>query len=137
MIEIKFHVRGNQEDMYGNPIPYQRTLNHSWTKAATRYKDWMDYVRAEFVRSFILESKRKDIVVVTTDGHIELERGQTAEVELDVSWANGHHGDLDNVLKGVLDSLFIQDKEIVRISAKVFEGVVGGSIHGRVIINEV
>ena len=130
---MTFSIRGNHENQAGNPIPYTRTLSHSWTKSAARYKDWMEYVRIEFLRSF--QSARRGSVPVTLDGHLELARGQTAEISLHVTWANGAHGDLDNVLKGVLDSLFVQDKEIVKLTATSEKGK-RGSVEGVIIIHD-
>ena len=133
MISISFSIRGNHENQAGNPLPYCRTLNHSWTKSAARYKDWMEYVRIEFLRTF--QSPKRGSVPVTLDGHLELARGQTAEIALNVTWANGAHGDLDNVLKGVLDSLFIQDKEITKIAAVAEKGK-RGLVEAVIIIND-
>lgn len=136
MIQIDFTVRGNHEDPEGNPVPYQRMLNHSWTKAASRYRDWQEYVRAEFLRSKKEAVKvSAGVPVALTSGYVAIPRGWEADVELAVVWANGRHGDLDNVLKGVLDALFAQDKEVSRIEATAAKGK-KGRIGGRITITK-
>ena len=136
MIELDFIVRGNHEDPDGNPVPYTRTLSQAWTKAASRYKEWQEYVRAEFYRSCKMRG-RDDMsgVPVTTSGMLELAKGQEVEVDIEVVWASGHHGDLDNILKGILDALFAQDKEVTEIHAVSSRGK-KGRIAGRITITE-
>lgn len=105
MKKISFTIRGNQEDPEGNPIPYTRVLKHSWRDDASRYMEWCEYVRAEFARACEVELP------------IELEKNAKAQIGLKVFWKSSSHGDLDNILKGILDALFKNDKCINGIVA--------------------
>ena len=114
MHNLSFIIRGNQEDSAGNPVPYERTLNHSWRKRSQRYHDWCHYVRAQMLDSL---SHTDTPIVLTTEGKLRLKEGECARVSLMVSWANEKHGDLDNVLKGILDAVFEDDKQVTDLWA--------------------
>jgi len=138
MIEVSFVVRGNQENPEGNPVPYQRTLNHSWTRAATRYRDWQEYVRAEFSRSAKIRhapGEHPEEAVDMARGAVKIPPGHEAEVELQAVFGSGARGDLDNVLKGILDALFEQDRDVVHVEATAMRGR-KGLVAGRITITE-
>jgi Holliday junction resolvase RusA-like endonuclease len=118
MKTITFTIHGNHEDPTGNPVPYARqTQRQLWTKQAKRYREWQNYVRAAFYQA--AETNWLDLAVQTLKGgRIKLPHYLAAKVSIAVFWATGNHGDLDNVLKGILDSIFVDDRNIKEISAK-------------------
>ena len=120
MINISFTIQGNHEDPEGNPVPYTRMLGNRMTSAGARYKDWQEYVRQS---------------VLGIGKTLSIPAGHTCEIEMDVTWANEHHADLDNVGKGVIDALFQQDKEISRITLTAVHGT-HGLVRGRILIYE-
>ena len=116
MTTYTFTIRGNHEDPFGNPIPFQRVIKQQMRYAAARYLAWMKYVRAVFVSECEVDSRM--VMMAARDGPpISLAKGQTAGIAIRVFWANETHGDLDNVLKGILDSLFENDKGINALKA--------------------
>lgn len=116
-----FTIYGNHEDPYGNPVPFQRVIKQQMRSAAARYLAWMKYVR----NSFVSQNTHPDLVMAAMQNRppIELAKGQRFGIEIKVFWANQAHGDLDNVLKGILDALFKNDKGLnaLKASAEVAE----------------
>lgn len=110
-----FTINGNQENPLGNPIPYTRTLKQRMTSSAARYLDWMGYVRSQFASQCC--DARGVVAIMQGQMPITLAKGQKAGVAIKVYWANESHGDLDNVLKGILDSLFSDDKCVNALKA--------------------
>jgi Holliday junction resolvase RusA-like endonuclease len=51
----------------------------------------------------------------------ELNKGAYYRLELQVFWAGAARADLDNVIKGVLDALFKQDRRVLSIKAHANE----------------
>ena len=49
MKKITFIVKGNQEDIHGNPVPYVRVVKRAlWLPEAKRYNAWKSFVRRSF-----------------------------------------------------------------------------------------
>lgn len=117
---LKFTIRGNQEDPEGNPIGFKRVLKGSWNAAATRYMEWQQYVRSELLRKFEYQvnAKDEDLTLENVGHPIVLKKDQKVQVEIKVFWKNHAHSDLDNVLKGILDSIFKDDKGVNGIRAE-------------------
>ena len=110
MKTLTFTIRGNQEDPEGNPIGYHRTTQGSyWNEGSRRYYAWKEYVVAAFERGTRRTPK--------AGKPLALKKGETAQISLKVYWKNGAHADLDNLVKGVLDSLFENDKYVNKINA--------------------
>lgn len=106
-------VYGNQEDPNGNPIPYFRqTQGSRFSKGAKRYQAWCRFLQGEFYVAN--RDKLKDFTGIKP---LRLEPGQTAKVIVEVEWANEQHGDLDNIVKGVNDAIFEDDKQVTAIEA--------------------
>lgn len=99
MEPIKFTIYGNQENPEGNPIPYLRlTQNQLWMPSVRRYMNWQDHVRkAHRLYCGSLLGFSKDT---------------KARMNLKIYWANGAHGDPDNIFKGIADALFKNDKNL-------------------------
>lgn len=119
-----FTVSGNQENALANPVPYHRTTQGStWTKEAKRYNAWKNYVRHCFY-------KQTDAKVQLLEP-ITLSKTKTATMDIAIEWANGTHGDCDNVFKGIADALFTNDKYIM---AGSFKSTYSKSKQGKVYI---
>ncbi len=107
-----FTVSGNQEEPDGSPLGYNRTTQASkWNAPSRKYEDWKNFVVGAFLRA-------NPQVKPTSWKPLTLEKEQTARVSLVVHWHNGIHADLDNVLKGVLDALFTNDKNVDWLKAE-------------------
>lgn len=92
-----FTIMGNQRDTRGNPIPYHRTTQRArFAPEHRRYEEWKGYVRA--CASLMAKIDLSD---------------RYCKIEMDIEWANNKHCDGDNVLKGVNDSLFSNDKNVI------------------------
>lgn len=113
---IEFTIKGNQEDPEGNPVPFQRVIKQMWRKQSTRYHEWMEYVRKAYLRAV---EKKKDLhpafaLFSNKPINLSLAGGDlVAKVETHIYWKNGAHGDPDNVYKGILDSIFSDDKGVI------------------------
>lgn len=124
-MELKFTIKGNQENPKGNPIPYYRQTQRSsfFNKGAKRYHEWKDYVRD------IAFGSTKDHIVITPKVHrlgiavaidtshsnrtsIQLTGERKLYMNLKIYFANKAHADSDNIFKGVADALFDNDKYV-------------------------
>lgn len=118
MIKYCFTIYGNQEDKEGNPIPYLRsTRNSQWNEATKRYNAWKDYVRKAFfeMAKIAKPSSEYNLLELTSfkkGKPIDMKKGVAADVSVVIFFANNTHGDGDNVFKGIVDALFVNDKEI-------------------------
>ncbi|MDE1944798.1 MAG: RusA family crossover junction endodeoxyribonuclease [Patescibacteria group bacterium] len=122
MRSIIFSIRGNQKDTKsGNPIAYKRTIAGKFRKDSVEYMDWKEYVRAELSRTGNIldadgENKWAPFApkMMTHRGvyyPVLVEKGEKARVEIAIEWADwARRGDGDNVLKGILDAIFANDK---------------------------
>jgi Holliday junction resolvase RusA-like endonuclease len=111
MQKINFTIYGNQEDKAGNPIPYlRRTQGSLWTPQAKRYTAWKEYVC-----SHLLDKYPKGVYanrIALKHKPISLGKNQKVEISLWVYFKDNHRADLDNILKGINDALFVNDKDI-------------------------
>lgn len=109
-MNLSFVIRGNQEDTSGNPLGYHRTTQGSyWNAGSRRYAAWKDYVVSEFERGTQRKPKQGKPLTIA--------KNEAAQVSMRIFWHNKAHADIDNVLKGILDALFVDDKGINGISA--------------------
>lgn len=100
---MTFTITGNQEDKAGNPIPYNRTTQGSyWNKSSKRYQAWKDFVRLQFW----LQAGAFD---ESTKPYGKEAKGR---LEAKISFKGENHADPDNIVKGILDALFENDKHI-------------------------
>lgn len=122
MREIIFSIRGNQKDPLGNPIPYKRTLGGRFRQDSVDYVAWKEYVRAEFsrtahVRDLEGDNKRSPHPPEVFEKKgiyypLIIAKGERVRCDIVIEWADLAHGDGDNVLKGILDALFPDDKMV-------------------------
>ncbi len=103
-----FLVRGNQTDLCGNPIPYERVLKQHMRARSVRYHLWQQYVRA----CFYDYCSRNNMKFSFNKKPIVIQKGQKARMDIVIGWAKGMHGDEDNIWKGIADSLFENDVDI-------------------------
>lgn len=98
--EIRFTIKGNQEDPKGNPIPYLRTTQRSsrFNEKAKRYHAWKDYVRFAAFGDGGYGADR------------QLDPLYKSYMSIVVFFANKKHADPDNIFKGIADAMFFNDK---------------------------
>lgn len=98
-----FTLEGNQENIVGNPIPYHRTTQKSfWDKASKRYKAWKDFVCQQYWLQVMNCLKNEK----------PFGKDFSGRVEVFISFSLENHADPDNVGKGIIDSLFKNDKHV-------------------------
>ena len=108
MILLKFEIFGNQEDPLGNPIPYTRTTARAkyrlWTKSGkpTQYARYVAF-KSHILRSLSREDERHLIQEIWP--LIAAERYQFF-LDCQMQFRGTRYGDPDNIVKGLLDSLF-------------------------------
>ena len=101
---IQFTIKGNQEDIEGNPLPYIRVVGRAlWLPNAKKYHAWKEYVRSIFFR-YYPEFSSADTHPLTT------KISNKGIMAIKIYWAHGVHADPDNVFKGIADALFKNDK---------------------------
>lgn len=112
-----FTVRGNQDNRLANPVPYHRaTQGSKWNPAHRRYLAWKDWVRAAYFDVVFPNKKisREDYGAA----HDMMERQPFTDKNIrgrmvaQIYFGNETHCDPDNVAKGILDALFVNDKHI-------------------------
>jgi len=132
MTVYSFLVHGNHEDVTGNPVPFQRVIKQKMRASAARYLMWQQYVRA----CFYDYANKNGIRILGMKHPIELAKGQRCMMLILIGWANGHHGDTDNVWKGIADALFVNDKDIDVFAAGIASNMKRGYVHIRIVILE-
>lgn len=103
---IQFTIKGNPDDIEGNPVPYVRVVTNAlWLPKAKKYHAWKQYVRSIFFRQYPEHSVQIDEIQPFTT-----KASQKSRMDIKIFWANGIHADPDNVFKGIADALFKNDK---------------------------
>lgn len=101
---IKFTIKGNPDDIEGNPVPYVRVVGRAlWLPRAKKYHAWKQYVREIFHREYP-EYPLGEEQPLTTKASVQ------ALLAINIYWADGVHADPDNIFKGLADALFKNDK---------------------------
>lgn len=108
---IQFTIKGNPEDIYGNPVPYVRVVGRAlWLPGAKKYHAWKSYVRRCFYKGypeFVMCDGKK---ILIDDQPLTTKMSEKARMDIKIFWMNGLHADPDNVFKGIADALFKNDK---------------------------
>lgn len=128
MTRIRFIIEGNHKDIGGNPIPYKRLIRGHFRDGDADYLAYGHYVRARFSRTAVIEGDAGDLriardgrevlAVIEHDARLDLEAkpiGVTKrlmQLDLKIQFANGAHGDPDNIFKAIADALFVNDKNL-------------------------
>ncbi len=111
MKKITFVINGNQDDIYGNPIPYMRVVKRAlWLPEARRYNAWKSFVRRTFYKDYPEYLMRAANTMLTELQPFTTNSGEKARMDIRIYWRNGLHGDPDNIFKGIADALFKNDK---------------------------
>ena len=110
--EQTFTIIGNYKNPEGNPIPYQRLTQMTKRYArGEKYATWKAYVAKSFIDS--LERNERNAYernIALTGKPITVENHETATIEITNHFKGQSHGDPDNILKGIIDALFADDK---------------------------
>ena len=92
-------ISGNQEDPYGNPIPYERMTQRSkWKPRNKRYFRWKLYITQCWLAKYGRPPK--------------FNPGETYRLDVVCFFKGEVHADCENIRKGVQDALFSNDKHI-------------------------
>lgn len=123
MIAYQFTIYGNHEDPEGNPLGYTRTTQGARFNARyRRYVEWKQYVVAAFLRGAVCMPKTNQLNRHPIGGMPK------ARVTISISFKSEVHSDPDNIVKGIIDSLFENDKH-VDVSTKHFCGQPRGEVN--------
>ena len=131
---LEFTIKGNQDNPKANPVPYTRAnRGGSWSPPVVRYHAWCNYVREAFldgcqawypgkreievgnvavIRPYALSHKERPISILVDPTKIHVTMSTDITFRLTKAGKAGNHGDADNILKGILDSLFSEDKAV-------------------------
>jgi len=108
---ITFTIKGNPEDLYGNPVPYIRVVGRAlWLPNARKYHAWKCYVRKSFFSGYpeyVMSDGKK---LLLDDQPFTTKASARSRMDIKIFWMNGIHGDPDNIFKGIADALFKNDK---------------------------
>ncbi len=111
MKKISFTIAGNQDDIYGNPIPYVRVVKRAlWLPEAKRYNAWKTFVRRVFYKGYPEYLMRAGTTLLTDVQPLTTSFHEKTRMDIRIYWMNGIHGDPDNIFKGIADALFKNDK---------------------------
>lgn len=107
-------ITGNLKNTKGNPIPYTRMNGRAVTEQAQTYMEWQQWVRALFGNKY-----PRMIKVGKTGGWAApIDTDKDLSVSVEVYYSGEVHGDLDNIVKGLLDALIKNDKHVMFIGAR-------------------
>lgn len=108
---IQFILEGNHKNPNGNPLGYHRTTTRQkWNPQYQDYIAYKSWVVKEFWNQVKLPLEPNwKVDKLALEPFVEKVRGK---VKLNIQFSSEIHADSDNVVKGILDSLFKQDKEI-------------------------
>ena len=121
--EISFTIHGNQTDpKKGNPIPYLRmTQGSKWSDPAVRYHGWCDYVRRLYKEAsgYVAPNERSRYtakeyreMVHEFEPKKPIPGSPKGRTTVTIYFGTENHADPDNVVKGINDALFENDKHI-------------------------
>ena len=120
---IKFLIEGTPFDPKGNPIPYtrvtQRTAN-ARNPRWVRYAKWQGWVQSAFLKQNPDNTGlgHYSLMAFRHGRPVLLSEDLTARVDIKIQWKDkkGMRADGDNVLKGILDALIVNDKFVSKAS---------------------
>ncbi|CAM4033797.1 hypothetical protein [Campylobacter armoricus] len=92
-----------------NPVPYKRTTQ----RAKFVCKDYLKYL--EFKKYLQIEFRKQNGI----SPNQAFDFKKQYEFSLKIGFKNKCHGDGDNVLKGVLDALFENDKNVLKADYEI------------------
>lgn len=113
--EFSFTIVGNVTDPSGNPMPYKRLTQKSKHMArGVGYAEWKAYVVDCFLKSIPDRKDRNafEQSLVRRNKPIELDKMQDAKLTIHIRFKTENHGDPSNIVKGIEDALFADDKHV-------------------------
>lgn len=140
-MKISFTIRGNQDDQFGNPMPkIKKTYRQSWTPEVQRYVHWKAHVQKSFLE--IIQAKHPELVqrieqcITRTSKPIEIEKNETARMDIQIWWKNEAHADGENVFGSIADALFKNDKKLDGSFENKGSSSKEGSVKVQIILNQ-
>lgn len=110
---LQFVIRGNPTSDGGNPIPYTRSTQRGQFKPnVVKYNAWKHQVSGAFYREFGLIPKDQGGADPYSGKCLESSKKLRCRMDIVIHWNSDHHGDPDNVWKGIADALFANDKYV-------------------------
>lgn len=97
----------------GRPVPYTRTTQKQKfnSKQWQRYRDYKAKVQADFLNSLEDRNLRRECAQsMVSNGKPVYTYNRKVWVNIMIYFDTQHHGDPDNIFKGVLDALLVNDK---------------------------
>lgn len=120
-MEINFWVHGTPDEpgmSGGNPQPYFRQTQRSshFDPGAKRYQRWQQYLVNSLLESVKGQPLEQEFAknILAKGKPIIIPPGGCGIVDTFIACKNKTHGDADNIHKGVLDSLFANDKYVTK-----------------------
>ncbi|MFX3626143.1 hypothetical protein ACD574_02265 [Campylobacter sp. LH-2024] len=91
-------------NLTNNPVPYKRTTQRAkWMDMEyKKYQDFKELLKWEFRKQNNISSFKA------------FDKKKNYEFSLKIGFNNKKHGDADNIVKGVLDALFENDKNVLK-----------------------
>jgi len=110
----EFTILGNQEDPDGNPIPYKRVTQKSkWYGRGQRYEAWKGHVVEAFLSNLSRDERRFYEECMARHGKpVRMAEETKARLYTRIRFVNERHGDPSNIIKGIEDALFVDDKHV-------------------------
>jgi Holliday junction resolvase RusA-like endonuclease len=116
-MQINFIIQGNPENLHGNPMPYTRLPNNmKFSPLGERYARWKRYVLSTFWTEAHKFPEAQEMIDFRT-GQISVPKKNQVAITVHVKFVNHSHGDLDNIVKGILDAIIKNDKCVNEIHA--------------------
>jgi len=113
--ESTFTILGNHDGTHLNPVPYQRlTQKSKYYQRGTRYAEWKQYVVNTFLDSIELPPIRQHFekTLVQQGKPISMTPKTKATLFTRIRFKGHNHGDPSNIVKGIEDALFLDDKYV-------------------------
>ena len=99
-MEYTFIIEGSYDGKNKNPLGYRRrTFGSKWNQRSIEYENWKQYVRECFYKNQRFKLNKP----------FQEERGK---VSVEIFFKDERHVDPDNLVKGILDSLWDNDKHV-------------------------
>lgn len=91
-------------NLKNNPVPYKRTTQRAKFISSDymKYLEFKELLKWEFLKQNKISSYKA------------LDKNKAYEFSLKIGFKDKKHGDADNVVKGVLDALFENDKNVLK-----------------------
>lgn len=128
LTNFRFNVIGNPDDPKGNPQPYFRqTQGSKHSPGAKRYQRWQWHVADALINQVEAVTGQDSLIrrniamsMIKNYRPLNIAPGHDVCVEAEIYVKDNKHADADNIFKGILDSIFVNDKQVVEGHFKLF-----------------